>query len=90
MPFRELKCLSTASFTLVLGIAIVGGASVGRAQHHDTKSPVDLGLAVALNVCTSCHIVAPDQEFPPIFDGPPKPPTFSEIANRSDVTEETL
>jgi cytochrome c1 len=90
MPFRELTSVSKVSLTLLLGIAIISGSSAGQAQQHDDRGSAGLGLAVALNVCTSCHIVMPDQEFPPIFEGPPKPPTFSEIANRPDVTEESL
>ncbi|MGD0634121.1 MAG: cytochrome c [Beijerinckiaceae bacterium] len=90
MPFRELTSVSKVSLALLLGIAIIGGPAAGQAQQHDNHGSPGLGLAVALNVCTSCHIVMPDQEFPPIFDGPPKPPTFSEIANRPDVTEESL
>ena len=90
MPFGDFTSIPKVSLALLLGIAIIGGASAGRAQERDARSPAGLGRAVALNVCTPCHIVMPDQEFPPIFEGPPKPPTFSEIANRPDVTEESL
>ena len=74
MPFGDFTSIPKVSLALLLGIAIIGGASAGRAQERDDRSPAGLGRAVALNVCTPCHIVMPDQEFPPIFEGPPKPP----------------
>ena len=88
MPFRERTSSFKVSLALLAGIAIMAGSSAAQAQQHEDRSPAGLGLAVALNVCTSCHIVTPDQEFPPIFEGPPKPPTFAEIANRPEVTED--
>lgn len=90
MALRGPTNSSIVSAALILGLATVGGPAAGQAQQHDDRSAAGLGRAVALNVCTSCHVVTPDQEFPPIFDGPPKPPTFSEIANRPAVTDESL
>jgi hypothetical protein len=35
-------------------------------------------------------VVLPDQEFPPIFNGPPKPPDFYGIANGANTTALSL
>ncbi len=51
---------------------------------------VQAGRALALQACTGCHVVAPDQPFAPVFTGPPPPPDFRAIANRPDVTAKSL
>lgn len=48
------------------------------------------GRALALEACTSCHVVAADQPFKPIYTGTPRPPNFKDIANRSGVTSASL
>jgi len=55
--------------------------------------PTDLvarGRSLALLACTSCHVVTPDQPFPPIFRGSPRPPDFNTIANMPNTTAESL
>jgi hypothetical protein len=63
------------------------------AAHAQTKliapSPA-AGRILALQACTGCHIVAPDQPFQPVFTGPPHPPDFKDIANAPNVTVATL
>jgi len=46
------------------------------------------GEHIARLLCASCHVVAVDQEYPPILNR--VPPTFAEIANRPGVTAESL
>jgi mono/diheme cytochrome c family protein len=48
------------------------------------------GKRLALLACTGCHIAAPDQPFKPVYSGPPRPPDFKDIANKPDVTAESL
>ena len=52
------------------------GATIARGEH------------IARLVCSACHVVAKDQEYPPILDTPG--PTFHDIANRPDTTEKSL
>jgi len=63
------------------------------AAHAETKliagGPA-AGRILALQACTGCHIVAPDQPFKPVFTGPPHPPDFKDIANAPNVTAATL
>lgn len=42
------------------------------------------GEHIARAVCSACHVVAPDQEFPPLLA--PPPPSFAEIAGRPGTT----
>lgn len=46
------------------------------------------GEHLARLICTACHVVAPDQEFPPLLRQPA--PSFADIANREGVTEQSL
>jgi mono/diheme cytochrome c family protein len=46
------------------------------------------GHAFALLVCAACHVVASDQEAPPILRIPG--PSFDAIANNSNTTAESL
>ena len=49
---------------------------------------VKRGEHLAREVCSACHTVASDQEFPPLLVHPAPP--FEEIANRPTTTEESL
>jgi mono/diheme cytochrome c family protein len=46
------------------------------------------GEHIARLICSACHVVAQDQEFPPILTKPA--PSFAEIANRPGVTAGSL
>lgn len=46
------------------------------------------GEHIARVVCSACHVVAIDQEFPPLLKE--ATPAFAEIANRPGVTAESL
>jgi cytochrome c len=65
-----------AGSTLALGQSLPGG-----------PDPVE-GHRLALFLCAPCHVVATDQELPPILDKPAPP--FLAIANRPDTTEASL
>jgi len=46
------------------------------------------GEQIAREICAVCHVVAADQEFPPLLREPT--PSFSEIANRPTTTARGL
>lgn len=46
------------------------------------------GEHIARLVCSACHVVATDQEYPPLLNQ--ATPGFAEIANRPGVTAESL
>jgi len=77
----------------VLAAITVAAVWPAPAAHAQTKliaaSPA-AGHILALQACTGCHIVAPDQPFKPVFTGPPQPPDFKGIANGPGVTAATL
>jgi len=53
------------------------------------KTPdVARGEHIARLVCSACHVVAVDQEFPPLLNQ--ATPAFADIANRPGVTAESL
>jgi cytochrome c551/c552 len=53
-----------------------------------TTPEVARGEHIARLVCSACHVVATDQEFPPLLKQ--ATPSFAEIANRPGVTGESL
>jgi mono/diheme cytochrome c family protein len=69
--------------TAALGLSMFAAAAAAQ-QPDDIAAGRDL----ALNVCTFCHVVAPDQPTAPILR--PAAPTFRSIANRSTTTAASL
>jgi mono/diheme cytochrome c family protein len=64
-------------------------AAVGMPAH--SQQPLETlqrGQHIAQLVCSACHVVARDQEFPPILR--PPAPSFEEIANRPDMSLRTV
>ena len=53
-----------------------------------TTPEVAHGEHIARLVCSACHVVASDQEYPPILNQ--ATPAFADIAKRPGVTAETL
>jgi len=77
----------------VLAVITVSAAWEVPATHAQTRRPegnAQAGRAVALVACIGCHVVAPDQPFKPVYTGPPRPPDFKELANRSNMTAASL
>jgi mono/diheme cytochrome c family protein len=66
------------------------GAPAAKEQTKSAEGNVQAGRALALLVCAGCHVVTPDQPFKPVYQGPPNPPDFKEIANKPGVTAESL
>ncbi len=82
----------TRWFALVIVVAasLIGGFRA-HAQSSTPAGPSGdavAGRQVALNVCSACHVVAPDQEPPPLLRD--AAPSFADIANRPSVTAASL
>ncbi len=69
---------------LVLALA---GTGVGPACAEEAQE-VGAGRKLALEVCASCHVVAPDQARAPVLNPPAL--SFAEIAARPDVSDASL
>ncbi len=82
--------MKTSRATAVAGIAACIAWRALGASAQTRHADEEAGRNLALLACTGCHIVAPDQRFKPIYAGPPYPPSFKEIANRSDLTAAML
>ena len=68
-------------------IATWSAPSAGAKDAHDQGS-VAAGRNIALQVCWACHVVAPDQEFPPMLNQ--HTPSFDEIANNPNTSAKSL
>jgi len=59
--------------------------AAGTAKSEERANPaLARGEHIARLVCSACHNVAADQEFPPLLN--PAAPDFREIANRPGIT----
>lgn len=65
--------------------ALALGAGAGPVP---TSPDAARGEHIARLVCSACHVVAVDQEYPPLLIKPA--PSFAEIAKRPGVSAETL
>lgn len=74
----------------VITVATMRAAPALQAQTKLVAGSPASGRILALQACTGCHIVAPDQPFKPVFTGPPHPPDFKDIANDPNVTAAKL
>ena len=59
-----------------------------HAQQPPAAEEINSGRSLALKLCTPCHVVSPDQPYPPILQRPG--PSFSAIANRPTTTGDSL
>ena len=69
----------------VPAIAVLGFSPLAHAA-NDSLVPA-MGHGIALQLCTSCHLIEPGQANPPGHIGGP---SFQTIANTEDVTEAKL
>lgn len=65
---------------------VVRGLPAGEAPAADALRAQ--GEQLAREVCSACHVVAADQQFPPLLRQPAPP--FAEIANRPGMNETAL
>jgi mono/diheme cytochrome c family protein len=68
-------------------MATLSASAAGAEEAHGKGSAAE-GRNVALQVCWACHVVAPDQEFPPMLNQ--HTPSFDEIANNPNTTAKSL
>ena len=79
---------------LAIGIVLCGPwcASIAQDSYVAAKPPGNATLArgerIARMQCSACHVVASDQEIPPLLRTPT--PSFNEIANRPATTAKSL
>ncbi|HUN25953.1 MAG TPA: c-type cytochrome [Steroidobacteraceae bacterium] len=66
--------------------ALAGVPACAAEPGHDALTA--RGEEIAREVCAACHVVARDQEFPPILIKPA--PSFLEIANRPGIDARTI
>lgn len=66
-------------------LATWSGTSV---KAEDSSDAIAAGRQLALQVCSVCHVVAPNQEFAPGLEQ--QTPSFEAIANRPDMSVEFL
>lgn len=71
-------------------LRLIGLSTVWLASGHATNAEdeVSKGHQVALMVCSYCHVVSADQPNTPILS--PPGPSFESIAQRRDITAESL
>lgn len=74
---------------LLIGVlsALIANWSATSARAEDSHSRVAAGRHLALQVCSACHVVVPDQEFARSLD---HIASFEEIANKPDMSAESL
>jgi mono/diheme cytochrome c family protein len=75
---------------LALAVAVLCALCTPRSSAAGVPRTPELarGEHVARLVCSACHVVATDQEFPPLLKE--ATPAFAEIANRPGVTAGSL
>jgi len=71
----------------LLFVALLLFCGAARAQEIDADD-VRQGRHLAILLCTSCHFVAPDQPYAPTLS--PPAPSFAAIAQRQDVSADSL
>ena len=81
------RCKPTArAAVLAFLCGVLVASSAPRVQAADDE--VATGKALALELCTPCHVVAPDQRTRPLLLDPA--PNFGVIGNRKNVSAESL
>jgi mono/diheme cytochrome c family protein len=78
---------------LLAGMVVIAGNLSAIAWAGDTKKPgsdpvLARGEHIARLICATCHVVASDQEYPPLLDQPT--PSFSAIANRPGMDAKSI
>ncbi len=77
-----MRVVSTLFVVVLTGIFSAWG------QGARVADDVRKGHHLATLLCTACHVVAPDQNYPPTLS--PPAPSFASIAQRKDVTAKSL
>ncbi len=95
MPQRHTRVPDASHARLVplLGIVLCQFASAAASTPASAAEPARSAVTargehIARIICSACHVVAKDQEYPPILDTPG--PSFYDVANRPGTTERSL
>ncbi len=73
---------------LACGLVVASLASDAAAQRIPEAEYPNAGRALALRLCTPCHVVSPDQETGPVLRQ--RTLSFAEIARQPGMTAEAL
>ena len=73
---------------MALLIFLSTGLCAVRAQQASQADEVTQGHRLAVEICSICHLAAPDQTHQPMLK-PPGPP-FTSIAQRPDISAQSL
>ena len=76
--------LNVIAFLVVFGVVAVPV----RADETSKGAVLSRGQHIAELVCSACHVVEHNQEYPPMLR--PPAPSFDEIANRSGATLQSV
>jgi hypothetical protein len=57
-------------------------------QEGSTSEDLRQGHQLTAMLCGTCHLAAPDQPYEPVFN--PPAPSFESIAQRNDITAQSL
>ena len=79
--------IRTALLVLVT-MLIISGAFAGPMQDPPSEGDPQAGKELALKLCSSCHVVSPDQASAPALQPPAL--AFQFIANRRDLGSQSL
>lgn len=72
---------------IAIGLGVLASAAA-FAETPGRHSTLERGEHVARLVCSACHVVAGNQEFPPLLS--PPAPSFEAIANRPTTSLESV
>ena len=77
-----MRIASISVFIFLMAGCLAWGQAVS------TTDDVPKGRHLAIMLCTTCHVVAPDQPYKPTLD--PPAPSFELIAQRRDINADSL
>ncbi len=72
----------------VFALCALSAQTAQEAPRFIASDPAEAGHSLALNLCSTCHDVSPNQEFPPALINPA--PSLASIANRPGTSRESL
>ena len=75
-------------FLFVVAAVCMAALSQAGAETRSDDIAIRSGRNIAVTTCVACHIVSRDQAVKPVLG--PGIPSFEEIANRPDITVDSL
>jgi mono/diheme cytochrome c family protein len=71
-----------------LAIFVMAAVLPAQAQAQQDAAAIRAGRNLATSTCFACHVVSPNQALSPVLG--PGIPSFQQIADRPDITAESL